>query len=71
MCRVGFLSSLRIAIDSADVAPLMCVQKTVEVIQLVPQERIQERIAEQVVDVPLPQIIEEMLFSSIRVRIVQ
>ena len=45
-----------------------CVQKTVEVIQLVPQERIQERIAEQVVDVPLPQIMEEMmeveLFSS-------
>ena len=41
-----------------------CVQKTVEVIQLVPQERIQERIAEQVVDIPLPQIIEEMLFSS-------
>ena len=40
-----------------------CVQKTVEVIQLVPQERIQERIAEQVVDIPLPQIMEEMLFS--------
>ena len=29
-----------------------------------PQERIQERIAEQVVDIPLPQIMEEMLFSS-------
>ena len=29
------------------------VQKTVEVVQLVPQERIQERITEQVVDVPL------------------
>ena len=45
-----------------------CVQKTVEVVQLVPQERIQERIAEQVVDIPLPQIMEEMmevvLFSS-------
>ena len=41
-----------------------CVQKTVEVIQLVPQERIQERIAEQVVDMPLPQIMEEILFSS-------
>ena len=41
-----------------------CVQKTVEVIQLVPQECIQERIAEQVVDIPLPQIMEEMLFSS-------
>ena len=41
-----------------------CVHKTVEVIQLVPQERIQERIAEQVVDIPLPQIMEEMLFSS-------
>ena len=37
-----------------------CVQKMVEVIQLVPQERIQERIAEQVVDIPLPQIMEEM-----------
>ena len=35
-----------------------------EVIQLVPQERIQERIAEQVVDIPLPQIMEETLFSS-------
>ena len=33
----------------------------VEVIQLVPQERIQERIAEQVVDIPLPQIMEEMM----------
>ena len=41
-----------------------CVHKTVEVTQLVPQERIQERIAEQVVDIPLPQIMEEMLFSS-------
>ena len=41
-----------------------CVQKTVEVIPLVPQERIQERIAGQVVDIPLPQIMEEMLFSS-------
>ena len=39
-------------------------QKTVEVIQLVPHERIQERIAEQVVDILLPQIMEEMLFSS-------
>ena len=29
-----------------------CVQKIVEVIQLVPQERIQELIAEQVVDIP-------------------
>ena len=43
---------------------IQTVQKTVEVIQLVPQERIQERIAEQVVDIPLPQIMEEMLFSS-------
>ena len=35
------------------------------VIQLVPQERIQERIAEQVVvDIPLTQIMKEMLFSS-------
>ena len=33
-----------------------CVQRTVEVIHLVPHERIQERIAEQVVDIPLPQI---------------
>ena len=41
-----------------------CVQKTVEVIRLVPQERIQERIAEQFVDIPLPQIMEEMLSSS-------
>ena len=35
-----------------------------EVTQLVPQERIQERIADQVVDIPLPQIMEEMLLSS-------
>ena len=35
-------------------------QKTVEVIQPVPQERIQERITEQVVDIPLPHIMEEM-----------
>ena len=35
-----------------------CVQKTVKVIQLVPQERIQDRIAEEVVDIPLPQIME-------------
>ena len=35
-----------------------------EVILLVSQERIQERIAEQVVEIPLPQIMEEMLFSS-------
>ena len=41
-----------------------CHQKTVEVIQLVPPERIQERIAEQVGDIPLPQIMEELLFSS-------
>ena len=34
------------------------------VIQLVPQERIQERIAEQVVVIALPQIMEEILFSS-------
>ena len=34
------------------------VQKTVEVIQPVPQERIQERITQQVVDVPLPHIME-------------
>ena len=42
----------------------MRAEETVEVIQLVPQERIQERIAEQVVDIPLPQIMEEILFSS-------
>ena len=34
------------------------------VFQLVPQERIQERFAEQIVDIPLPQIMEEILFSS-------
>ena len=38
-----------------------CVQKTVEVMQLVPHERIQDRIAVQVVDIPLPQIMEEMV----------
>ena len=43
------------------VPTIQTVQKTVEVIQLVPQERIQERIAEQVVDIPLPQIMEEMM----------
>ena len=36
-------------------------QKTVEVLQPVPQERIQERITEQVVDIPLPRIMEEMM----------
>ena len=43
------------------VPTIQTAQKTVEVIQLVPQERIQERIAEQVVDIPLPQIMEEMM----------
>ena len=38
-----------------------CVQKTVEVNQLLPHERIQERIAEQVVVIPLPQFMEEMV----------
>ena len=37
------------------------VQKTVEVIQPVLQERIQDRITEQGVDVPLPHIMEEMM----------
>ena len=32
-----------------------------EVIQRVSQERIQERITEQVVDIPLPHIMEEMI----------
>ena len=48
-----------------------CVQKTVDVIQLVPQERIQERITEQVVHIPLPQVVGgeggeggRVLFSS-------
>ena len=36
-------------------------QKCVQVIQLAPQERIRERIPEQVVDAPLPQIMEEMM----------
>ena len=35
------------------VPTIQTVQKTVEVIQLVPQEGIQERSAEQVVDIPL------------------
>ena len=43
------------------VPTIQTVQKAVEVIQLVPHERIQERIAEQVVDIPLPQIMEEMM----------
>ena len=46
-----------------DVPVVLCngvlrVQKTVEVIQLVPQERIQERITEHVVVVPLPHIMD-------------
>ena len=49
-----------------DVPVVLCngvlrVQKTVEMIQLVSQERIQERITEQGVDVPLPHIMEEMM----------
>ena len=58
------LASCRVLFDKVvDVPVVLCngvlrVQKTVEVIQLVPQECIQERITEQVVDVPLPHIME-------------
>ena len=38
-----------------------CVQKTVEVIQFVPQELIQERIPEQVAVILLPQIMVETM----------
>ena len=33
----------------------------VEVVQIIPQERIQLRIVEQVFDVPVPQVVEEIL----------
>ena len=33
----------------------------VEVVQIIPQERIQQRIVEQIVDVPVPQVVEEIL----------
>ena len=36
----------------------------VEVIQPVPQKRIEERITEQFVDIPLPHIMEEMMEVS-------
>ena len=32
-----------------------------EVVRLIPQERISERIAEQIVDIPVPQIVEEIV----------
>ena len=30
-----------------------------EVVQIIPQERISERIAEQIVDMPVPQVLED------------
>ena len=33
----------------------------VEVVKVIPQERISERIVEQIVDVPVPQIMEEIV----------
>ena len=41
--------------------PPQIMEDIVEVIQLVPQERIQERIVEEIIDVPVPQWIEEMI----------
>ena len=34
-------------------------EETLEVIQLVPQERIQERIVEEIIDVPVPEVMEK------------
>ena len=54
------LTSCRVLFDKmVDVPVVLCngvlrVQKSVEVIQPAPQERIQERITEQVADIPLP-----------------
>ena len=60
----GIVSSLIATLEvvmQRQVPSFQTVQKTVEVIQPVPQERIQERITEQVVDIPLPHIMEEMI----------
>ena len=60
----GIVSSLSTTLEVVMQRQVPCfqtVQKTVEVIQPVPQERIQERITEQVVDIPLPHIMEEMM----------
>ena len=60
----GIVSSLLATLEvvmQRQVPSFQTVQKTVEVIQPVPQERIQERITEQVVDIPLPHIMEEMI----------
>ena len=32
-----------------------------EVVRLIPQERMSERIVEQIVDIPVPQIVEEIM----------
>ena len=60
----GIVSSLLATLEvvmQRQVPSFQTVQKTVEVIQPVPQERIQERITEQVVDITLPHIMEEMI----------
>ena len=60
----GIVSSLLATLEvvmQRQVPTIQTVQKTVGVIQLVSQERIQERITEQVVDIPLPHIMEEIV----------
>ena len=56
----SLLTTLEVVMQR-QVPSFQTVQKTVEVIQPVSQERIQERITEQLVDVPLPNIMEEMI----------
>ena len=56
----SFWTTLEVVMQR-QVPSFQTVQKTVEVIQPVPQERIQERITEQVVNIPLPHIMEEMM----------
>ena len=36
------------------------VDEIVEVVRLIPQERVQQRTVEQIVHVPVPQVVEEM-----------
>ena len=64
------LARCRVLFDEVvDVPVVLCngvlrVQKTVEVIQLAPQMRVEERITVQVVDIPLPHIMDEMIVVS-------
>ena len=44
-----------------DVPVLQMLDQTVEVMRLVPRERVQQRIDEQIVELPIPKIVEEIV----------